>query len=215
VGATPGLTRTTRATRSRTPPTPGAAQQCGGYGAYGVGAAPTCHELGSPVSCTRHPNLRSLVTGAVLVTLAACGSSASTTQSPVSTVPSASVTSATTSTAASTATTPTPTTASGGAATTAHGGAGSSSDCGDAAVAVDKAIGSSTDVTDIKVIGGCMVSVSTGLQAGSAGAGAAQDLCDQAADAAYAAGAKSLSINSITKTELAIGIKGSPCIGEP
>ena len=37
----------------------------------------------------------------------------------------------------------------------------------------------------------------------------------KAADAAYAAGAKSVSIESITKTELAIGIKGSPCIGEP
>lgn len=177
---------------------------------------PACHEPGSPVRCTRHPNLRSVVAGSVLLTLAACGSSATTTKTSASTQASAPVTSgATKATSAAASTAPAPTTTSGGAVTTATAGAGSTSACGDAAVAVDKAIGNSVDVTNIKAIGGCRVSVSTVLQPGAAGAGAALDLCDKAADAAYAAGAKSLSIESITKTELAIGIKGSPCIGEP
>jgi hypothetical protein len=76
-------------------------------------------------------------------------------------------------------------------------------------------IGTASEVTDIKLLGGCMVSVSTNLQPGADGARAAQALCDQAADVAYAAGAKSVSIDSMVKHELAAGIKGSPCIGEP
>lgn len=165
-----------------------------------------------------HRKVRSLIAGAVLLMLAACGSS--TAKTPTSALASSSLSAtslSTTSTAvaATAASTAPASTTAGGAATTAKAGASSTSGCGDAAVAVDKVIGSSTDVTNIKVIGGCMVSVSTSLQGGPAGAGAARDLCDKAADVAYAAGAKSVSINSITKSELAIGIKGAPCIGEP
>jgi hypothetical protein len=145
----------------------------------------------------------------VLLALTACGSSTSTSKSAASAVPASLVTSAAPAAAA------TATTASGGAATTTKAVAGGGTGCADAAVAVDKVIGSSPDVTGIKVIGGCMVSVSTSLQAGAAGASAALALCDKAADAAYAAGAKSLSFDSIVKHELAAGIKGSQCIGEP
>ncbi len=60
-----------------------------------------------------------------------------------------------------------------------------------------------------------MVSVSTNLQPGAEGASAAQALCDKASEAAYAAGAKSFSVDSAVKHELAAGLKGSPCIGEP
>ena len=183
----------------------------------------TCHEPGSPVNRTPHPNRRCVIAGVSLVLLlAACGSSASTSKTAAPTVPVSIAASSTV--AAGAAATPTtvavgaattPTTVAAGAATTAKAAAGGASGCVDAALAVDKVIGTSADVTGIKVIGGCMVSVATSLQPGAAGASAALALCDRAAEAAYAAGAKSISFDSIAKHELAAGIKGSPCIGEP
>ena len=94
--------------------------------------------------------------------------------------------------------------------------AGGRSDCDAAELEVKAATSAGGYVTGVKVIGGCtQVSVSTSLKSGPDGAAAATGICEVAASAAYAKGVGAVSVESADGKELAIGVKGSPCIGQP
>jgi hypothetical protein len=102
-----------------------------------------------------------------------------------------------------------PTTIAGPAVTSA-----SSGDCGADAVAAVTAKETDAAVTKIDIIGGCsMVNITTSLA--NAGVSAALDICDRAAEVAYVGKVSSVSVESGAGKELAIGMKGSSCIGEP
>jgi hypothetical protein len=74
-------------------------------------------------------------------------------------------------------------------------------------------VGSSA-VSAIQIIGGCtMASIETSLARTDAKAGL--DICDKAAEVAYTDDVNSISVESGDGKELAVGIKGAPCIGEP
>ena len=98
----------------------------------------------------------------------------------------------------------------------ASSGAGGGADCDAAELEVKAATSVGGYVTGVKVIGGCtQVSVSTSLKTGPDGAAAATGICEIAASAAYAKGVGAVSVESADGKELAAGIKGSPCIGQP
>jgi hypothetical protein len=102
-----------------------------------------------------------------------------------------------------------PTTIAAPAVTSASGG-----DCGADAVAAVTAKETDAAVTKIDIIGGCsMVNITTSLA--NDGVSAALDICDRAAEVAYIGKVSSVSVESGAGKELAIGVKGSPCIGEP
>ena len=102
-----------------------------------------------------------------------------------------------------------PTTIAGPAVTSA-----SSGDCGADAVAAVTAKETATAVTKIDIIGGCsMVNITTSLADDAVSA--ALDICDHAAEVAYVGKVSSVSVESSAGKELAAGIKGSSCIGEP
>ena len=87
-------------------------------------------------------------------------------------------------------------------------------DCGDAAAAVKTALGGSSEVTGVTVVGQCTsVVVATSLPAGPDGSTAATAICEKAAPVAYAAqDVNSVTVKAATGDELAVGIKGASCI---
>lgn len=99
-------------------------------------------------------------------------------------------------------------------ATTTSGAPTGPRDCG--GNVVNKVAENETghDVTKLEIIGGCsMLNISTSLA--DDGVAAALDICDRAAEVGYSSGVSSISVVSSSNRELAIGVKGSPCIGEP
>jgi hypothetical protein len=73
-----------------------------------------------------------------------------------------------------------------------------------------------TYVTAVKIIGGCTTaSISTSLNKDAAGVQAAVAICEVASIVAYGHGVGAVSVESVDGKELAIGIKGASCVGEP
>jgi hypothetical protein len=84
---------------------------------------------------------------------------------------------------------------------------------GDVAAVVTKHL-ARADVVSVTIIGGChQASIETSLAATDVTGGLA--ICDGAAEVAYTDGVSSISVSAKDGKELAIGIKDSPCIGEP
>jgi hypothetical protein len=85
--------------------------------------------------------------------------------------------------------------------------------CGDVVSTLTQRV-TSKAVTKIQVIGGCsLVNISTSLA--NDGIAAALDICDQAAAVVYVGSVKGVSVVSSSNKEIALGIKGSPCMGAP
>jgi hypothetical protein len=157
----------------------------------------------------RLPRPAALLAAGLLALAAGCGSDDTPSAAPSATP---------------TATTPAATASGSGSATgsaagsaTAGPGTGTGTDeCGGAAAAVQAAVGTMTGVTGVTVIGQCTtVSVATTLSPGAAGAAAAKQVCEKAGPPAYQAGVGSVSVVTADNTELAVGIKGAPCLSEP
>jgi hypothetical protein len=88
-----------------------------------------------------------------------------------------------------------------------------SANCGDVDTLVKQHV-NRPEVTSVDVIGGCSrVSINTTLAEGDAAT--ANDICTTAAEVAYDGPASSVSVESASGKELAIGIKGASCIAEP
>jgi hypothetical protein len=133
----------------------------------------------------------------VLVAVAACGGAAGT-ASPAASQALASVAPASTAPIASSA---------------AGAGAGAGS-CGEATALLVKQHLTSPDVVSVTTEGGCHdTTIVTSL--GDSDAAKALAICDSAAVIAYAGDLSSVTVTGASTKELAIGIKGQPCIGEP
>ena len=91
------------------------------------------------------------------------------------------------------------------AATAAGGG-----ECGTASAAAGTVLTGQADVKSFEIGAGCDVTISTSLSA--VGDPKAISLCDAAGKVAYLVGAKSVTVLGVGNTELAIGIKGQPCV---
>jgi hypothetical protein len=104
-------------------------------------------------------------------------------------------------------------TSSAPAAGTPATGSGSG-DCGEAtAVLVAKHL-ARADVVSVTTEGGCHdATIVTSLDPGDSATGLA--ICDSAAKVAYAGDISSITVLAANNKELAIGIKGQECIGEP
>jgi hypothetical protein len=89
-----------------------------------------------------------------------------------------------------------------------------SGDCGEAtAVLVAKHL-ARADVVSVTTEGGCHdATIVTSLDPGDSATGLA--ICDSAAEVAYAGDISSITVLAANNKELAIGIKGQECIGEP
>lgn len=99
------------------------------------------------------------------------------------------------------------------AATTTSGAPTGPRDCGGNVVNKVAENETSHDVTKLEIIGGCsLLNISTSLADDAVAA--ALDICDRAAEVGYSSGVSSISVVSKSNRELAIGVKGSPCIGE-
>ena len=99
----------------------------------------------------------------------------------------------------------------GGGSSDLSGGSGGG-DCGGAAATV-KAHLTNAAVTKVDVDGGCSnINITTSL---TDDVSTALSICDQAAEVAYTGKVMGIRVESATSRELSIGIKGSPCIGEP
>ena len=131
------------------------------------------------------------------MTIAGCGGGGST-PSPASGSPSPASAAASQAPAAGTATT----------------GADSGS-CGEATAALVKQHLARPDVVSVTTEGGCHDAlIVTSLEPTDWAKG--QAICDSAAEVAYAAGdISSITVLAASTRELAIGIKGAPCVGEP
>jgi hypothetical protein len=130
--------------------------------------------------------------------LAGCGGAAGATQAPA---PSAAPTSA----------------ASAAASAPAGTDAGSSSgagSCGEATAALVRQHLTAPEIVSITTEGGCHdTTIVTTLAASDFAK--AQAICESAAVIAYAGDLLSVTVTGANNKELAIGIKGQPCIGEP
>ena len=99
------------------------------------------------------------------------------------------------------------------ATATAATGAGSG-DCGEATAALINKHLARADVVSVTTEGGCHDAlIVTTLQASDSKTGLA--ICDSAAEVAYTGDISSITVLAANDKELAIGIKGAPCIGEP
>lgn len=102
------------------------------------------------------------------------------------------------------------TTAASAAATTGTG----SGDCGEATAALVKQHLTQPAVVSVTTDGGCHdATIATSLGASDSATGLA--ICDSAAEVAYTGDISSITVLAADNKELAIGIKGAPCIGEP
>ena len=154
------------------------------------------------MSCTEHVarvvRFRAAAVALAVVgvmTIAGCGGGSSSTQSPssstASSIPASSIS------------------ATASAAT----GAGSGS-CGEATAALLKQHLARPDVVSVTTEGGCHdATIVTSLGPSDSATGLA--ICDSAATVAYAGDISSITVLAANTKELAIGIKGQPCIGEP
>lgn len=107
-----------------------------------------------------------------------------------------------------------PTTAGPAATSAATGATAAGGECGADVVAKVTAQVKSDAVTKIKIIGGCsLVNITTSLA--NDGISAALDMCDQAAEVAYVGNVSGISVQASSGKEIALGVKGSPCIGAP
>ena len=71
-----------------------------------------------------------------------------------------------------------------------------------------------TDISEIRIIGGChMAFIATTLAATDVKGALA--ICDKAAEVAYTDGVSSITVAASDAKELAIGLKDAQCIGEP
>ncbi len=97
------------------------------------------------------------------------------------------------------------------AATTGSGGGS----CGEAtAVLVRQHLASRTDIVSVTTEGGCHdATIVTSLGPTDSAIGLA--ICDSAAEVAYTGDISSITVTAANAKELAIGIKGQLCIGEP
>ena len=99
------------------------------------------------------------------------------------------------------------------AASTAAGGTGSGP-CGEATAALVKQHLARPDVVSVTTEGGCHdATIVTSLGPTDSATGLA--ICESAADVAYAGDISSITVLAANTKELAIGIKGQSCIGEP
>lgn len=99
------------------------------------------------------------------------------------------------------------------AASTAASGTGSGS-CGEATAALVKQHLARPDVVSVTTEGGCHdATIVTSLDPSDSATGLA--ICDSAAEVAYTGDLSSVTVLAANNKELAIGIKGQPCIGEP
>jgi len=97
-----------------------------------------------------------------------------------------------------------------GSATTGTG----SGSCGEATAALVKQHLTRPDVVSVTTEGGCHdATIVTSLGPTDSATGLA--ICDSAADVAYAGDISSITVLAANNKELAIGIEGQPCIGEP
>lgn len=104
-------------------------------------------------------------------------------------------------------------TAAAPAAGTPATGSGSG-DCGEATAVLVAQHLARADVVSVTTEGGCHdATIVTSLQPGDSATGLA--ICDSAAEVAYAGDISSITVLAANNKELAIGIKGQPCIGEP
>jgi hypothetical protein len=90
-------------------------------------------------------------------------------------------------------------------------------DCGGAVPALAERLSGRRDVTNVEVIGQCTLArISTTLTKSTDGSAVAKELCEAAGHVAYATpGVSSVSVKSTTGEELAVGIKGAPCLMSP
>jgi hypothetical protein len=105
--------------------------------------------------------------------------------------------------------------ASAAPAATAAGASGADSgSCGEATALLVKQHLTSTAIVSVTTEGGCHdTTIVTSL--GDSDAAKALAICDSAAEIAYAGDLSSVTVTGASSKELAIGIKGQPCIGEP
>jgi hypothetical protein len=141
---------------------------------------------------------------AAAMAIAGCGGGTST-QSPASSTASPAP-------AAATAATPAAGSPATGAATPASGSG--SGDCGEAVAVLVAQHLARPDVVSVTTEGGCHdATIVTSLAPGDSATGLA--ICDSAAEVAYAGDISSITVLAANNKELAIGIKGQECIGEP
>ena len=89
-----------------------------------------------------------------------------------------------------------------------------SGDCGEATAALVKQHLIQPGVVSVTTEGGCHdATIVTSLGASESATGLA--ICDSAAEVAYTGDISSITVLAADSKELAIGIKGAPCIGEP
>ncbi len=104
-------------------------------------------------------------------------------------------------------------TAAAPAAGTPASGSGSG-DCGEATAVLVAQQLARADVVSVTTEGGCHdATIVTTLGPGDSATGLA--ICDSAAEVAYAGDLSSITVLAANNKELAIGIKGQECIGEP
>ncbi len=114
--------------------------------------------------------------------------------------------------AVTTASTPTAT-ASAAASPTASPDAGG---CDAARDEVRAGLAASGFVTDVKILGGCTAaSVETSLGTTPDDVSSALGLCAIAATQAYGHGVGAVTVDAASGVELAAGVQGSDCLGEP
>lgn len=161
----------------------------------------------------KHPGRLAALLVPLLLTATACGGKSKDDSAKDSTAKATAPIAATSSVAQSAAGSASSNVASSVAAS---GAAGGPAGCDEAELEVKAATAAGGYVTGVQVIGGCtQVSLKTSLERGADGAAAATGICEIAAAAAYEKGVGAVSVESADGKELAIGIKGSPCIGQP
>jgi hypothetical protein len=138
------------------------------------------------------------ILSAVGLAAAACSSSSSSAATAAATP--------TTSPATTAASTPAQSATDTSPGTPAAGGG----ECGTASTAAGTVLTGNSDVKSFEIGAGCDVTITTGLS--SVGDPKAINLCDAAGKVAYLVGAKSVTVLGVGNTELAIGVKGQPCI---
>ena len=100
------------------------------------------------------------------------------------------------------------------AASADPGSGAGTGDCGEATAALVKAQVTAPEIISVTTEGGCHdATIVTSLAASETAK--ALEICDAAAVIAYAGDLSSVTVSGAGDKEMAIGIKGQPCIGEP
>lgn len=107
------------------------------------------------------------------------------------------------------------TTGAAPAAASASAAASANPHCGTLLADVRRAV-TRPSVTTVELVADCgSVEITTSLTKAGTGPGDAQAICAAAATVAYPGAAKNITITAADSTELAIGIAGQSCVGEP